>query len=183
SCDGKAAPLRRLLFAGERARDRGLRRRARDHGRARDRDAGTRVGGARGLSRARGHGHAAARGARRLGRLPQRVLARGADIRLPRGRARRDDRAFPFALRARRRRASPSEPPGRARVISVEEVYRFEPMPAGLAADEQRHILGVQANIWTEHIRTEERVGWMALPRAAALAEVGWTGAEQRDWI
>ena len=46
-----------------------------------------------------------------------------------------------------RQSASPSEPPGRARVISVEEVYRFEPMPAGLAADEQRHILGVQANI------------------------------------
>jgi hexosaminidase len=75
-----------------------------------------------------------------------------------------------------------AEPPGRARVISVEDVYAFEPMPAKLAADERRHILGLQGNVWTEHIRTEERVGWMTFPRAAAIAELGWSQPERREW-
>jgi hexosaminidase len=75
-----------------------------------------------------------------------------------------------------------SEPPGRLRVISLEDVYKFEPRDATLTADQQKHVLGVQANIWTEHIRTEDRVQWMALPRAAALAEVGWTAPERRNW-
>jgi hexosaminidase len=55
-------------------------------------------------------------------------------------------------------------------------------MPAALAADERRHILGLQGNVWTEHIRTEERVGWMTFPRAAAIAELGWSQPERRDW-
>jgi hexosaminidase len=75
-----------------------------------------------------------------------------------------------------------SEPPGRMRVISLEDVYRFEPRDPSLTADQQKHVLGVQANIWTEHIRTEDRVQWMALPRAAALAEVAWTAPERRQW-
>jgi hexosaminidase len=76
----------------------------------------------------------------------------------------------------------PVEPPGRARVITVEDVYRFEPMPEALAADKRHHVLGVQGNIWTEHIRTEDRVEWMAFPRAAAVAELGWSQPGRRDW-
>ena len=49
------------------------------------------------------------------------------------------------------------------------------------SAAQQRHILGLQADIWTEHMQTEQRVEWMALPRAAALAEVGWS-PQQRSW-
>ena len=75
-----------------------------------------------------------------------------------------------------------AEPPGRARVVSVEDVYGFEPMPAALAADQRRHILGLQGNVWTEHIRTEERVGWMTFPRAAAIAELGWSQPGRREW-
>jgi hexosaminidase len=81
-----------------------------------------------------------------------------------------------------RQSTRPSEPPGRMRVISLEDVYRFEPHDATLTADQQKHVLGLQANIWTEHIRTEERVELMTLPRAAAVAEVGWTAPERKDW-
>jgi N-acetyl-beta-hexosaminidase len=72
--------------------------------------------------------------------------------------------------------------PGRGHVISLEDVYKFDPMPATLAPDRQPHILGLQANIWTEHIRTEERVQHMVFPRAAAVAEVGWSPASTLSW-
>ena len=74
------------------------------------------------------------------------------------------------------------EPPGRGRVISVEDVYRFEPMPEKLTPAQQRHVIGLQGNVWTEHIRTEERVGRMTFPRAAAIAELGWSPPARRDW-
>ncbi len=76
----------------------------------------------------------------------------------------------------------PGEPPGRGVVVSLKDVYAFEPEPTALADAEKGHILGLQANIWTEHVRTEERVAAMAFPRAAAVAEVGWSAPERRDW-
>lgn len=72
--------------------------------------------------------------------------------------------------------------PGRAHVVGVEDIYRFDPMPPSLPADQRHHILGLQANIFTEHIRSEPRVEYMTFPRAAAVAEVGWSPAEQLDW-
>jgi hexosaminidase len=75
-----------------------------------------------------------------------------------------------------------SEPPGRLRVISLEDVYRFDVRDPTLNEAQQAHVLGVQANLWTEHIRTEDRLEWMALPRAAAVAEVGWTPRDRRQW-
>lgn len=80
----------------------------------------------------------------------------------------------------RRQSTLASEPPGRLETVSLEDVYRFEPTDPTLTDPQRRHVLGLQANIWTEHIRTEARVEWMALPRAAALAEVAWS--QHRDW-
>jgi hexosaminidase len=77
---------------------------------------------------------------------------------------------------------SPEHPPGRGRVLSLRDVYDFDPAPAGIPDAQRRHILGIQANLWTEHMRTEERVEQMAFPRAAALAEVAWTPAARRNW-
>jgi hexosaminidase len=74
------------------------------------------------------------------------------------------------------------EPPGRLRTISLEDVYRFDPLPDTMTAAQAQHLLGVQGNVWTEHIRTEPRVGWMTFPRAAAIAEMGWSQPEHRDW-
>jgi N-acetyl-beta-hexosaminidase len=76
-----------------------------------------------------------------------------------------------------------SEPPGRGRVVSTAEVYKFNPLPAALLAEQHKHILGVQGNIWTEHIRTEDRVFHMTYPRAAAVAEVGWSAPAQISWM
>lgn len=74
------------------------------------------------------------------------------------------------------------EPPGRINLISLETVYRFDPLPATMTAEQAGHLLGVQGNVWTEHIRSADRVQWMAFPRAAAIAEMGWSAPEHRDW-
>ncbi|MHB8528942.1 MAG: family 20 glycosylhydrolase [Caulobacteraceae bacterium] len=76
----------------------------------------------------------------------------------------------------------PSEPPGRGDVVSLRDVFQYEPAPATLTAEERAHFIGVQANLWTEHIRTDERLEKMAFPRAAALAELGWTAPERKGW-
>ncbi|WP_164209417.1 family 20 glycosylhydrolase, partial [Stenotrophomonas maltophilia] len=44
------------------------------------------------------------------------------------------------------------------------------------------HILGLQANLWTEHVRTEARATWHFFPRASAVAEIGWSKAQGRDY-
>lgn len=74
------------------------------------------------------------------------------------------------------------EPPGRGRVVTLREVYEFEPMLSSIPPEAQRHVVGVQGNVWTEHIRTEARVAWMAFPRVAAVAEMGWSRPERRGW-
>jgi len=81
-----------------------------------------------------------------------------------------------------RQGAGVSEPPGRGQVIDLETVYRFDPMPPALPDTQRHHVLGVQGNLWTEHIRTEDRLQWMAFPRAAAVAEVGWSPAGRLDY-
>jgi hexosaminidase len=80
-----------------------------------------------------------------------------------------------------RQGTTPAEPPGRGTVISVEDIYRFDPLQGPLAQDSQ-HLLGLQANLWSEHVRTEERASYMTFPRAAALAEVAWSSAGRRSW-
>ena len=76
----------------------------------------------------------------------------------------------------------PQEPPGRGAVVSLRDVYAFDPAPASLSADERRHILGLQANLWTEHVRTESRAEAMIFPRLAAVAETGWSPASDKSW-
>jgi hexosaminidase len=80
-----------------------------------------------------------------------------------------------------RQGTSPSEPPGRGTVETLADVYHFDALP-GTLSGEQQHVLGLQANLWTEHVRTEERAAYMTWPRAAALAEVGWSPAARLDY-
>ena len=75
-----------------------------------------------------------------------------------------------------------SQPPGRGYLVPLKDVYAFEPMPTGADAATQGHILGLEAALWSEHIRTFEQIQAMAFPRAAALAEVGWSAPARRDW-
>ena len=65
----------------------------------------------------------------------------------------------------------------------IKKVYSYNPVPAdSLTAEECRHILGVQANTWTEYIQTPEHLEYMMFPRALAVAEIGWTPQELRTW-
>lgn len=81
-----------------------------------------------------------------------------------------------------RQSASPDEPTGRGRVVSLKDVYGFDPAPSQLTAEERKHVLGVQANVWTEHMQTDARMQAMAFPRAVALAERGWTPESGVGW-
>jgi len=74
------------------------------------------------------------------------------------------------------------EPAGRPSVRSLADIYAFEPLPPGLDDSAARHVLGAQANLWTEHMRTPERVEHAAFPRLAALADVLWSPASTHDW-
>lgn len=65
----------------------------------------------------------------------------------------------------------------------VKHVYSYNPVPVdSLTVEESKHILGVQANTWTEYIKTDEHLEYMMFPRALAVAEVGWTPQELRCW-
>ncbi|WP_137989069.1 beta-N-acetylhexosaminidase [Streptomyces vilmorinianum] len=60
-------------------------------------------------------------------------------------------------------------------VRTLEDVYRFEPVPPGLSPEAAAHILGTQANVWTEVMENRARVDYQVFPRLAAFAEVAWS--------
>ena len=66
--------------------------------------------------------------------------------------------------------------------VPVEKVYSFEPMNESLTPEQQKHIIGVQANLWTEYVPTFRHVEYMELPRMAALCEVQWCEAGNKDF-
>ncbi|MGW1513212.1 beta-N-acetylhexosaminidase [Streptomyces sp. NPDC002394] len=69
-------------------------------------------------------------------------------------------------------------------VRTLEDVYRFEPVPPGLPPEAAAHILGTQANVWTEVMENRSRVDYQVFPRLAAFAEVAWSALpapEARD--
>ncbi|WP_019960165.1 beta-N-acetylhexosaminidase [Woodsholea maritima] len=74
------------------------------------------------------------------------------------------------------------ETPGRGRLTTLRQLYEFDPFGGDLTQDQRKHILGVQANIWTEHMRQETDVTHMAFPRISALAELGWSAPESRNF-
>lgn len=66
--------------------------------------------------------------------------------------------------------------------IPIEKTYSFNPVAPELTAQEAKHIIGVQANVWTEHIETYSHVQYMLLPRLAAASEVQWTMPESKNF-
>jgi hexosaminidase len=66
--------------------------------------------------------------------------------------------------------------------LPLERVYSFNPMPSELTVDEQKYILGVQGNVWTEYIPTPEQMEYMAYPRMFAIAEAGWSPERLKDF-
>jgi hexosaminidase len=65
--------------------------------------------------------------------------------------------------------------------VPLERVYELEPVPPELTEAEARHILGGQANLWTEYVRTPGQAQYMAYPRALAMAEALWSPPDVRD--
>jgi hexosaminidase len=78
--------------------------------------------------------------------------------------------------------ANLDETAGRIPAQDLASVYAFEPVPAELNATQAKHVIGVQANAWTEHMPTMQHVEHAVFPRMAALAEVAWSPASARDW-
>lgn len=74
-----------------------------------------------------------------------------------------------------RQHGGPDEPVPIGYVRTLEDVYRFEPVPPELTASEARHVLGTQANVWTEVMENRSRVDYQVFPRLAAFAEVAWS--------
>ena len=75
-----------------------------------------------------------------------------------------------------------SEPEAGGGYNSVKKVYSFESIPEGLTEDEEKYILGPQANIWTEYASEFNVVLFRLLPRLGALAEVQWCSPEQKNY-
>ena len=65
---------------------------------------------------------------------------------------------------------------------TLKMVYDYNPVPKELTAEQSKHILGAQANLWTEYITTRRQVEYMVLPRMAALAEAVWTPLGKKDF-
>jgi hexosaminidase len=74
------------------------------------------------------------------------------------------------------------EPEAIGGFLPLKKVYAFDPVPSELNADEAKHILGGQANVWTEYISEPSHVEYMVFPRIAAMAEAVWTSKENKDW-
>lgn len=75
-----------------------------------------------------------------------------------------------------------NEPLAIGGLLRIQDVYKYEPVPAILDENEAKYIEGAQANIWTEYITSPEQVEYMAFPRLAALAEVVWTNSKQKNY-
>ena len=66
--------------------------------------------------------------------------------------------------------------------LPIDTVYSFEPVPASLTPAESKHILGAQAQLWSEYIRDPKELEYMAYPRMSALSEALWTASGRRDF-
>ena len=75
-----------------------------------------------------------------------------------------------------------SQPEAIGGYLTLEKVYSYDPVPAELTDAQKPFIKGVQANVWTEYIPTEEHAEYMIYPRLLALSEVAWTQPDRKDW-
>ncbi|HJW16408.1 MAG TPA: family 20 glycosylhydrolase [Flavisolibacter sp.] len=71
---------------------------------------------------------------------------------------------------------------GNGGMISLKKVYDYEPVSEELTPEEAKYITGVQGNVWSEFIHSPDKVEYMLYPRAAALAETGWSAPSSKDW-
>lgn len=68
-------------------------------------------------------------------------------------------------------------------IISLEKAYSLEPIPTGLTPEQEKLIIGGQANLWTEYIKSDSKVEYMLFPRLSALAEVFWSQPKDKNFV
>lgn len=66
--------------------------------------------------------------------------------------------------------------------LPMERVYSFDPVPPDLNAEEGKYIIGGQANMWTEYLKTPDRVEYMLFPRMMAMAESVWSPKAAKNY-
>jgi len=66
--------------------------------------------------------------------------------------------------------------------LPLQTIYAYDPVPKELSSEQQKYITGVQANVWTEYIKTPEKVRYMVYPRVMALSEIAWTPLQNKNW-
>ena len=65
---------------------------------------------------------------------------------------------------------------------TLQKSYSLEPVPVELTQNEQKHIIGLQGQLWMEYIHTTDRMDYMTFPRLAALSEVMWSEKDSKNW-
>lgn len=78
--------------------------------------------------------------------------------------------------------SSATEPLAVRVLVNTKTIYEYDPIPATFSADQAKHVLGLQANVWTEYMKTGDHVEYMVYPRAIAMAEVGWSAKQDRNY-
>ena len=66
--------------------------------------------------------------------------------------------------------------------LPISNIYPYDPVSKALSEEEAKHVLGVQAQLWTEYMHDWDKVEYMAFPRIAAVAEVGWSPASPKNY-
>ena len=74
------------------------------------------------------------------------------------------------------------EPAGRLSILPLQRVYEFDPVPAVLTAEQHRHVLGAQGQLWTEYVSAPWHIEYALYPRLAAIAEAVWSPMQARGW-
>ncbi|MFH6961338.1 family 20 glycosylhydrolase [Flavobacterium plurextorum] len=78
---------------------------------------------------------------------------------------------------------SPQEPLSVGRLVTVEKIYNYNPTPVdSLTIDEQKYILGVQSNLWSEYLTSPAKLNYQIYPRVFALAEIAWTKPQNKNY-
>ena len=73
------------------------------------------------------------------------------------------------------------EPEAIGGYLPLEKVYSFEPT-AGISPEDQKYVIGAQANLWTEYIPTFSQVEYMIMPRIDAVADIQWSDPSKKDY-
>ncbi len=75
-----------------------------------------------------------------------------------------------------------NEPLAIGGLIPLEKVYQYDPIPNAITPEKAIHVLGVQGQLWGEYISTRKHLEYMAYPRAIALAEIGWSKKQLKNY-